>query len=240
MTSTWTASALVAVLLSAAPDGGEARKSFRAGMQALEAGNPLAAAEAFETAAKEAPSWALAHLQWGIALQLYHPESARVNKVLEHAVELDPENPRANFALAKAYLRVSRQRDSIRTLEKTLALRDDYPDARFLLARTLANIGENTRAIEEMVRVLRREPTNTGAMITLAELYEKERRLKDAEAMLLRIAQLHPSGAYHFVRLAKFYERIGDETKAADARAHAEVVDPRPKREMRPLRRRRR
>lgn len=122
MTSTWTASALAAVVLTASPNGEIARASFRDGMAALDAGNPLAAAAAFETAAKEAPTWALAFLQWGTALQLCQPESADVLLALERATELDPDNARANFALGKAYLRVSRQRDAIRCFEKTLSL----------------------------------------------------------------------------------------------------------------------
>ncbi len=218
-------------------DGDAARRHFAAGMKALDSGSPLAAAEAFEKAAGEAPDWGLAYLQWGIALNLYSPESPEVVRVLERAASLKAHSARAHYNLARAYLRVSRQSDAVTALEQTLTLREDYPDARFLLGRTLLEMKRYDDAKTRLNEVLRASPRHTGAMLALAELYERREQTEEAEAMLLRIARYQPNVAYHFVRLAKFYERVGEPEKARRARGHANVVDPRPEREMRPLRR---
>lgn len=218
-------------------DGDAARRHFAAGMQALDSGSPLAAAQEFEKAVAEAPDWGLAYLQWGIALNLYSPESPEVVRVLERAASLQGHSARAHFNLARAYLRVSRQSDAVSALQQTLELREDYPDARFLLGRTLLEMKRYEDAEKQLESVLRGSPRHTGAMLALADLYERAERTADAEAMLLRIAGFQPNVAYHFVRLAKFYERVGEPDKARQARAHANVVDPRPDREMRPLRR---
>ncbi|MEO0813677.1 MAG: tetratricopeptide repeat protein, partial [Myxococcota bacterium] len=203
----------------------------------LNSGSPLRAAQAFELAANEAPDWGLAFLQWGIALQLYSPESPDVVRALEHAVQLTPGNARAHFHLAQAYLRISKQSAAVDNLERTLEARDDYPNARFLLGRTQLELKRYTDAEGTLKDVLQRFANHTGAMAALAELYEKRGRPLAAETMLLRIARAQPQVAYHFVRLARFYERVGEPDKAREARAHANVVDPRPNREMRPLRR---
>ena len=97
----------LALLAGTFESGVSARAHFSTGMKALNSGRPLRAAQAFEQAANEAPDWGLAFLQWGIALQLYSPESPDVVRALEHAVMLTPVNARAHFHLAQAYLNIS-------------------------------------------------------------------------------------------------------------------------------------
>lgn len=217
-------------------DAAEARGNFSAGMKALDSGSPLEASEAFAKAARMAPGWGLAFLQWGIAEQLYNPESKDVLTALERAAALSPGNARAHYHLALAYQRAGDNRKAIREFDRTLEQREDYPGARFELARALWRDRNASRAIEELRAVLRDKPRHTGAITTLAEIYEASDRADDAESMWVRITQVQPHVAFNFVRLAHFYERRGESRKAEQARAQAEALDPRPKRRLRQLR----
>ncbi|MEO1302636.1 MAG: tetratricopeptide repeat protein [Myxococcota bacterium] len=238
---------LVGAMLTLAPesanagrDGRIARNHFARGMKALDAGDTLAASVAFAKAAKEAPDWGLAHLQWGIAAQLYEPESSDVITALERAVELDRENARANYHLALAYERSGRHQEAATHLQQTLRARPDYPRARFTLARNLAASGDDTAAVEAYHQVLGREARHTGALVALADIYERTGRTEAAEAMLRRLTVFYHGVPYHHLRLARFYDRIGDAERAREARDVAESLNPKPKRTMRPLRKRRR
>lgn len=225
---------------NAAEPAARARAQFRRGMTALKAGDTARASQAFAKSTEAAPRWALAYLQWGVAQQLYDPESKDVFSALKMAVALAPENARAHFHLARAYLRAEDYDSAITHLQQTLRSRPNYPRARFLLGRAYAEQGDSQNSITTLHDVLREEPKHTGAITLLAELYEKDQRLEDTEAMLRRLTILFPEVTHHHLRLARFYEQIGEAERAEAARQRAEVVDPRPKRKMRPLLGRRR
>ncbi len=233
---------LLACVLAEAPalagesDGAEARARFARGLEALDEGRIDVARRAFAQAARLAPGWGLAYLQWGVVEQSIDPESQAARACLERAVELSPDNARARYHLGVLYERLGRNQDAARELGAALELRPRMRDAQFRLAAALHALGDIEGAIAAYRRVLIHERRHTGALAALAELYERTGELTSAESALRSIVQAQPHVAYNHYRLGQFYERIGEKRKARRAFARANSLDPRPQRKMRELR----
>ncbi len=212
-----------------------ARQAFATGLAAYQQGELNRAEEQFAKAVELAPTWGLATLHLGMSRVALDATSALGLTDLEHAVALEPQNPRAHMQLGLAYERINRFGDAARELRQAVALRGDMDEARYHLATVLAQTGPAQEAIDAFVAVLAEQPRHLGALSALADLYEEVGQLQKAEAALVAIVRLHPAVPYHQYRLGKFYERTGELKKASRVYAELEERDPR-QRKMRKLR----
>jgi tetratricopeptide (TPR) repeat protein len=233
----WVLAALVTADASAGQkEGAEARRRFSHGMEALRDSRVEIARSEFARAARLAPEWGLAFLQWGVVEQSIDAQSSVARECLERAVALAPDNPRAHYHLGTLYERLGRNQEAAQEFGAALELRPRMRDAQFRLAASLHALGDIEGAISAYHKVLMRERHHTGALTALADLYEHTNELAAAERALVSIVQAQPGVAYHHYRLAQFYERIGERRKARRAYTRADELDPRPQRKMRRLR----
>ncbi|MBN1959791.1 MAG: tetratricopeptide repeat protein [Deltaproteobacteria bacterium] len=212
----------------------QARKAFDEGITAKNAGDFSKAEKLFSVVVNLIPSWALAHLELGIALISKNPKDPRAIAAFEQAVNLDSNNARAHFELGSAYQQQNRLDDAVRELLLALEKRTNQIDTMILLASVYSQNNNSDKAIEIYHQILQNKPGHVGALAAMSVCYENLGKLDRAEAALVTIARLHPSVLYHRYRLAEFYERIGEYDKADKIYYELELIDPR-QRKMRKL-----
>lgn len=212
-----------------------AHNLFEAGYAALTAGNPRQALELFQLAVTESPSWSLAFLGLGMAAQTLDPKSDQALNSLQRAVELAPQNPRAQFQLGLLFEQRGEFASGVEHFRTALALRPSYDEVHFHLAAALAGAKDLAGAVKEFGAVLALQPDHPGALVGLAEAAEQLGDLAAAEKARLTLIASQPSTAYNHYELGRFYERIGEAKKAKKAFAQAQSLDPQPQRHMRQL-----
>ena len=101
------------------------------------------------------------HYELGVD-HLQNGRTALGLRALLSAQELNPDNPRIHYALAVAYKRKGKIRDSERELGRVLELSSDFGDARLMLSNLFIHQGRFEEAIAEMQQLLD-DPTFPGS-----------------------------------------------------------------------------
>lgn len=101
--------------------------------------------------------------------ELSEPDKALA--ALEHAIQLNPDNPENHFGLGYIAQLAGHSRRAIKALKKAIDLSADHLDARNLLARIYLDQGRLDEAKTQLQEIQRREPDNQEAMI-LWKIYE--------------------------------------------------------------------
>ena len=159
----------------------------------------------------------------------------------EEALKKDPDNIEANRILGSIYAALAEQRQAVRpgdkpseyapraiaALEK--ARRDGSFDVvlDFTLGRLYAQTGAFDKAIPILRRVVDDQPGYSDGGFLLAAAQEGAGNLDDATATLERTLQESPNFFRGQLKLAELYERQQAWTKAADAYARAQQMNPR-------------
>ncbi|MEK7329995.1 MAG: tetratricopeptide repeat protein [Candidatus Eisenbacteria bacterium] len=89
---------------------------------------------------------------------------------LRHALEVDPDLPRAHERLGMIALAAGRPHDAVRELERALADRPVTPGLHFALGRAWRQLGRPAKAREQYRAELRRDPGHAGVIDSLRAL----------------------------------------------------------------------
>jgi Tfp pilus assembly protein PilF len=177
----------------------------------------------FRKAASLAPQEAAYSYDLGALL---HQERRYVEAVpiLQHAVELAPENLPARMMLARSYvfsynvLKIPNFVD-LTTEQLNYILKKDprFPAAHHHLALVYINTGELPKAVDELNAELKNFPGNAQARLELGETFLKLNENRKALEQLAIVARQAPDVPPVFYALAKAYKSEGQATKAIEA-----------------------
>lgn len=159
----------VAELSRMIPD--EARKRFRAGVEALRADKLDRARSEFERALAAYEPYADAHNELAVVLMRQNklPEA---EKHLIRALEIDPEAGKAALNLGLCLYRQKRYAEAIPHLEKGLQLEPGHADAQLLLGTALKFSGQEDKAEPVLLRAYEIAGQEVAdAQLHLAEIY---------------------------------------------------------------------
>jgi serine/threonine-protein kinase len=159
------------------------------------------AARYFKHAIAQDPSFARAHaalaMTYGV-LPSYRPDPANRMRPLvlesaERALSLDSTLADAHLALALAYDRDLRFRESEKEYRKAIQLDPSSSSAYQWLSETLQAVGETEEAVAVSQRALELDPINPVITVSGGAALLQARRFRDALALLLHGLELDPS-----------------------------------------------
>ena len=195
------------------------KAAIRQGRAALEGGNLLAAAHAFERAAAADPVSPLAHDYLGIAYLRQRRFAAALNQFRDE-IRLDPDPSTGWARIADVYYSQRNMKGAIRALEQAAALRPDRAQLHYNLGMLYPQALELNKAIESLGRYSALEPDNHYAHYLRGSLLYKLARLDEAERALNDAVRLAPTvGIYHFALAQVHYRRTASPETTERARA---------------------
>ncbi|MDF1562047.1 MAG: tetratricopeptide repeat protein [Deltaproteobacteria bacterium] len=215
--------------------GVDPRVALKAGVQAREAARYAEAREHLEKAVEAAPTWVLARLELADALLHLGAKPGEVGQHLEAARLVDEGNPRLHLLMGLNHEAAGQGPLAAASFETALELRPSLTEVRLRLGRLLLAEEKAKEAAEHLAIYVEAHPEAIAGQTLLAQALEAAGDLGGAERALRLAAERFPDNAYNWQRLADFHERHGQSKKAAAARAQAEKVSPRQKRDLRPL-----
>jgi len=113
-------------------------------------------------------------------------------KLLTKALELEPDNPEANYALGMLYARQDNFEDALKYLKKAMAIRPDYPDALNNLGVLFIRAQRYSEAEEQFKTCIRIAPNFDQAYLNLARLYVVLKNEDKAKEILNELLKLQP------------------------------------------------
>jgi tetratricopeptide (TPR) repeat protein len=209
------------------------RVDFEQGREAANQGDLSAASAKLERAAAQAPSWGLAWLELADVQLRAGAAPGAIERSLEAARSLAPENPRA-WLLSARFLEQRGARDeAVAAYARAVELRPSLVEARERMGLLLLSADRPGDALPHLQAAFAVRREDRALRANLADAYERLGDLKRAEAELRALADEGPGTVYRR-RLAAFYERTGRPKKAA-AELRKPDAGPRRARAMRPL-----
>ncbi len=183
------------------------------------AGKPADAVDIFRHAVATLPSGAT----WGglgeAWFALDEVDSAAV--ALEHAVGLDPDNPRNRFNLANALEILGQYEAAGEQFSVYLEQSPDDPTGHFNYGVHLEKEGRRDAALAEIERAVALDPSYLQAQVVLAQMYEAAGRAEDALAVVERLESMDPEAS---AELEQWRIRLrGDSAEAAAALSEGKV-----------------
>ena len=139
---------------------------------------------------------------------------AEMKEVAEKAVEVDAENPAANFLLGKAEHELHNDIMAIAHLTKAIVLKDDYLEARLLRAEILLSMNQLKDASEDLDAILTQQPDEEAALLLRGKLKEAENKEEEAEVDYRKIIELNPFNEQAFLYLGQLYIKQEKATEA--------------------------
>lgn len=115
--------------------------------------------------------------------------------IWEDAVAKRPDNPRAHYNLAIAFLNGGRPQEAIADLEEALRIYPSYPEAHYKLGMALAGTGQLTAAIAEYEEALRLKPALVDVHSSLGTAFFKTGRAPEAVVQFEEAVTLDPGAA---------------------------------------------
>ena len=162
-------------------------------------------------------------------------QTAKAIEAWNQALELNPEDSRAQNNLAFALAKAGRLDDAIAHWRKALEANDEYPEVHANLARALLSKGYTAEAVAHWRKVLEIAPEDGATQENLGVALLRQGSLDEAVRHLQRAAELSPRDAearYNFglalLRKAQFHEAIAELQKALEldprnAQAHNDL-----------------
>ncbi|HZT32427.1 MAG TPA: tetratricopeptide repeat protein [Bryobacteraceae bacterium] len=153
--------------------------------------------------------------------------------VLKRAVELDPENLLARFALARTYVLSFHELKIPNFVDLTLEqlsfiAKEDprFPGVHHHLALVYINTGEQAKARDELRTELRYHPESTQARLELGETLVRLNEYRQAIEELEIAARQAPQVYSIYYALAKAYKADGQKTQALEAARKSVELNP--------------
>lgn len=75
--------------------------------------------------------------------------------IVKDGIEVSPHDPRLYYQLGILQLKIDKNNDAIKSLEKSIELKANYKEARFALGATYKELGENEKAKKELDYILK-------------------------------------------------------------------------------------
>lgn len=137
---------------------------------AVESGNPHAALDAYDHAAKLQPKDLVPHLS-AASLLFRQTQYAEAEQQYRQVLAIDPKSADALIGIATIYARGDRLTEAADSLRQLVSLRPDYAPAHFELARILEADKKPDEAIAEYEAGLKLAPDDKEAQLSLAQSY---------------------------------------------------------------------
>lgn len=183
------------------------------------------AVKAFDEATREDPSDIEPHIRLGeLFLEKYNGAEAR--QALSDAAALNPRNPRAMLAMARANVFDGRRGEALELVEAVLEINPNLVPARVFLAETLLDVEDHERAEEELVRAIEVNPSSLEALSALAGLYFIRDDTRRYSELRSRVQTLNPGYAGLNAKVADLAAKQRRYADAAELAEEATRIDP--------------
>ena len=113
-------------------------------------------------------------------------------KVLEHAVEVAPQDPEANYSLGMVFAQTGDTTKAYEHLHRALQARPVYPEALNNLGVLYLVTQRRDQAVESFEKCIRVAPAFDQAYLNLARVYALEGARDKARSVLLDLLKQHP------------------------------------------------
>jgi len=173
------------------------------GKLAFNAGDYLAAAEAFREALKAEPDSARAHVNLASALGMLGQNKEAIQHY-EQALKLDEKNATAHFNLGVLYLEQQDHDKAIRHLQETIAIAPKDSTARLYLASILLQENKVNEAFEQYMAVVKNNPESVDAWMGLSRLLVANQQYGEALSVLSAANEKLP----HDIRITHALARL--------------------------------
>jgi len=207
---------LLASAASAAPD--DKAVAYLLGTALLELGRPGEAQVVMDRVFRDdSPE---AHILMGLMhTKKQHWAAARAE--LEKARATNPGLPVVNFLYGQALLKEMDWAGAKAGFEAELRIDPSHFESNLLLGNLLREEGKTAAALEHLSRAARVRPDDLAVQFSMGAADLAAGRLEEARVLLERVAVAAPSHLPTQAQLAVLYTRLGEQDKAAAARARA-------------------
>lgn len=147
-------------------------------------------------------------------------------RVLEDAVEVDPEDEETWIALGEVYEDLSDWNKALDAYERALDLVPDSLEARCLVGHCCLMLGRLDQAEWEYRQVIQDEPADGDAWAGLGEVLIAQERYHEALVACNRALEVEPTSPYALSGYVSACEHLGATEDARAAVAHAIGQDP--------------
>jgi tetratricopeptide (TPR) repeat protein len=147
-------------------------------------------------------------------------------RVLENALELDPQNPELNFAAGEYYFHLNDSSAAVDHLSLTLKEVANHFGARLLLGLLIADDGDTATAREHLNHALTIDQYSFAAHYGLGRILTREGKHSEALSHLKRALALQPTPEMHYL-VGRAYWELGRGDQALKHLQKAVRLDPR-------------
>jgi tetratricopeptide (TPR) repeat protein len=147
-------------------------------------------------------------------------------KELRAALQVLPDNPRAQAGLGTLYFNQGRLLPARELLEMSLKNAPDDLEARLLFGQISFNLAKTAEARDAALKVLEKQPASEPALLLLAESSTNSRDLEDARRTIERLRASGGDAAGFHIALGVLHLAQGDVTPAATEVDRALAIDP--------------
>ena len=163
------------------------------GMLAAQKGQTEQAINNFQQSLLQRPDYATALLNLGnLYRQRRRRDFVEAQKLLSHALEIQPDDPEANYSLGMFYAQQEKLTDALNYLERAVSLRPDYPDALNNLGVIFVREQRYPEAEDKFKNCIRVAQNFDQAYLNLARLYALLQDNEKAKATLQELLRLQP------------------------------------------------
>jgi tetratricopeptide (TPR) repeat protein len=198
------------------------RQHVIAGTQALQGGNPAAAAEELRKALAADPRDAATWSKLGTALERLN-DAKGAEGSYRQALAVDSSSARAHYNLGSLLAARGERNEGIEHLETAVRLDPQLADARFNLATALLEAGQTERALAQYDAIVQRSPEDAMAhynrgttLLHLGRVAEAEKELGAVSAAAPEAVEPATGHARALAALGRFKEAAGEQRRAVD------------------------
>ena len=152
------------------------------------------------------------------------PESAIPPRLLERAIELDPQRHESHHLLGRAYWKQRKPEQAAAALERAIELKPDaasyYTELGRALAASRAGGDDGARAAEILSKAIEIDPADAAARYELGKLWMGQGRLADAAEQLRKAVETEPEFYEPYYVLGQIHAR---EKRPDEARRYLQM-----------------
>jgi len=163
----------------------------------------------YKAAVEANPSYALAHIWYGMALATL----SRHDEAIAHAArarEVDPLSPYANTALGLAYVQAGRRTEALPLLEESVNIDADFLYTLWVLGSTYGALGRHDEAVAVFERAIALSGGSSYYLSWLGWAYGNAGRRPEAEKILEQLTAGYPDDGIQPLMLMQVSSGLGD------------------------------